>query len=66
MYRDAPGHDTLNLWLLSTPVLGELHDTYGVVTQRTRQEQMCSKLEKGARKKKVRYSTLGKSTSTLW
>ena len=32
MYRDAPGHDTLDPWLLSTLVLGELHDMYGVVT----------------------------------
>ena len=51
MYRDAPGRDTLDPWLLSTHVLGELYDTYGVVTQRKRQEQMCDKLEKGAHKK---------------
>ena len=51
MYRNALGHDTLDPWLLSTLVLGELHDMYGVVTQRTRQEKMCSKLEKGAHKK---------------
>ena len=47
MYNDAPGRNTLDPWLLSSLVLGELHDTYGVVTQRTRQEQMCGKLEKG-------------------
>ena len=51
IYLDAPRHDTIDPWLLSTPVLGELHDTYGVVTQRTQQEKMCSKLEKGAHKK---------------
>ena len=51
MYRDTTGRDTLDPWLLSTLVLEELHDTYRVVTQRTRQEQMYGKLEKGAHKK---------------
>ena len=51
MYRVAPGRDTLDPWLLSTQILGELHDTYMVVTQRTRQEQMYDKLEKDAHKK---------------
>ena len=51
MYGDAPGRYTLDPWLLSTLVLGELHDTYGVVTQRTRQEQMCDNLKKDAHKK---------------
>ena len=60
MYRNAPGCDTLDPWLLSTLITGELHDTYGVVTQRTQQEQMCGKLEKGIHKKQselwdVRY-----------
>ena len=43
----------------STLVLGELHDTYGVVTQRTRQDQMCLKLEKGAHKKQSELWDVG-------
>ena len=59
MYRDALGHDTLDPWLLSTLVLGELHDMYGVVTQRTRQEQMCGKLDKGSHKNQIELWDVG-------
>ena len=59
VYRDALGRNTLDPWLLSTPVLGELHDTYGVLTQRTWQEQMCGKLEKGAHKKQSEIWNVG-------
>ena len=59
MYCGAPGRNTLDPWLLSTLVLGELHDTYGVVTQRTRKEQMCGKLEKGAHKKQSELWDVG-------
>ena len=65
MYHVAPGRDTLDPWLLSTQVIGELHDTYGVVTQRTRKEQMCGKLEKALKRNKVSNGMLGTSTSTL-
>ena len=44
--------NTLDPWLLSSPVFGELHDSYGVMTQRTRQEQICGKLEKDVHRKK--------------
>ena len=59
MYRVAPGRDNLDPWLLSTQVLGELHNTYVVVTRRTQQEQMCSKLEKGAHKKQSELWDVG-------
>ena len=51
MYRGALGCDTLNPWLLSTLVLRALHDTYGVATQRRRQERIYGKLEKAAHRK---------------
>ena len=51
MYCDAPGHDTLDPWMCSTLVRGNMpkwNDMYGLVTQRTQQEQMYSRWEKGA------------------
>ena len=51
IYCDALGRDTLDPWLISTLVLGELHDTHGVVTQRTQKEKICGKLENDAHKR---------------
>ena len=59
MYHDAPGRDTLDPWMLSTLVVGELYDTYGLVTQRTRQEQMCGKLGKGTCRKQSELWDVG-------
>ena len=59
MYRDALGRDTLDPWMLCILILGELHDTYMVMTHRIRKEQMCWKLEKGAHKKQSEQWDVG-------